>query len=222
MTWIEIAGYVASVFVAITFYMKTIIPLRMFAIFSNVAFIAYGFFGKIYPVLILHIFLLPLNAIRLYQMYRLVRRVRESSKGDCSMACLVPYMTKKRFGRGEVIFEKGAPGDAMYYIQSGRVQLVEIDKTAGPGEVIGEMGIFSPYKERTATARCEEDSEIYTIDEGKITQLFFQNPSFGYYLIQLSVKRFIENYIHPSSSGGSETAPDPVAKQGGKDVANSG
>jgi len=33
------------------------------------------------------------------------------------------------------------------------------------------------------------------IDEHKITQLFFQNPSFGYYLIQLVIKRFILNYI---------------------------
>jgi CRP/FNR family cyclic AMP-dependent transcriptional regulator len=215
MTWIEIVGYVASVLVAITFCMRTIIPLRVFAIFSNVAFIAYGFYGKIYPVLILHVFLLPLNALRLYQMQRLVRRVRESSRGDCSMACLVPYMTKKRFGRGEVIFEQGAPGDAMYYIQSGTVRLVEIDKTAGPGEVIGEMGIFSPYKERTATARCEEDAEIYTIDEGKITQLFFQNPSFGYYLIQLSVKRFIQNYVRASSASGGEKVSEPAAPQDG-------
>jgi CRP/FNR family cyclic AMP-dependent transcriptional regulator len=214
MSWIEVVGYVASAFVAVTFCMRTIIPLRMFAILSNIAFVVYGFYAKVYPVLILHLFLLPLNVLRLYQMQRLVHRVRESSKGDCSMACLVPYMRKKHFSRGEVIFTKGAPGDAMYYIHSGSVRLVELDKTAGPGEAIGEMGVFSPYKERTATARCEEDSEIYTIDEGKIMQLFFQNPSFGYYLIQLSVKRFIQNYIRPSSPDGGEKASEPAARRG--------
>ncbi|KPJ85430.1 MAG: hypothetical protein AMS17_14390 [Spirochaetes bacterium DG_61] len=195
MTWIEIVGYIASAFVATSFYMKTIIPIRLFAICSNIAFIIYGFSGKLYPVLILHIFLFPLNILRLYQMYKLIKKVRESSKGDCSMACLIPYMNKKKFSKGEVLFKKGSTADNMFYIQSGSVRLSEINKIARSGEIIGEMGIFSPFKERTATALCEEDSEIYMIDEHKITQLFFQNPSFGYYLIQLVIKRFILNYI---------------------------
>ena len=62
MTWLEAVGYVASVLVLSTFYMKTMVPLRCCAIASNIAFIAYGFFGEIYPVLILHLVLLPLTS----------------------------------------------------------------------------------------------------------------------------------------------------------------
>ena len=55
MSWLEAIGYLASLLVLSTFYMKTMIPLRCCAIASNVAFIAYGFFGEIYPVLVLHL-----------------------------------------------------------------------------------------------------------------------------------------------------------------------
>ncbi len=192
MTWIAIVGYIASLFTAITFYMKTIIPLRLFAICSNIAFIAYGFYGKLYPVLILHIFLLPLNIIRLVQMKKLVNKVRESSRGDYSMDCLVPYMTKRNFAKGETLFKKGDSADKIFYINKGTVDLIEIDKKVSTGEIIGEIGIFSPFKERTATAVCKEECEIFTINDETMAQLFFQNPSFGYYLIQLVCKRYSE------------------------------
>src|SRR5688500_17938870 len=61
MTWVEAAGYLASALVLATFCMKTMIPLRSAAVVSNVAFIVYGFYDEVYPVLILHAVLLPLN-----------------------------------------------------------------------------------------------------------------------------------------------------------------
>ena len=69
---IVIAGWVSAILVFSSFFMKTMIPLRMVAICSNVAFITYallglryGVFGRIYPILVLHAALLPLNVIRL-------------------------------------------------------------------------------------------------------------------------------------------------------------
>jgi hypothetical protein len=62
MTWIVIAGYLASALVFATFCVRTMIPLRLIAISSNVAFIVYGFYGGIYPVLVLHVILLPMGA----------------------------------------------------------------------------------------------------------------------------------------------------------------
>ena len=73
MTWLEAVGYVASILVLSTFYMKTMLPLRCCAIASNIAFIAYGFFGEIYPVFVLHLVLLPLNIKRLHELRQLTR-----------------------------------------------------------------------------------------------------------------------------------------------------
>jgi CRP/FNR family cyclic AMP-dependent transcriptional regulator len=55
--------------------MRTMIPLRLIAISSNVAFIVCGFYGGIYPVLVLHVILLPMNIWRTSEMWRLVRNV---------------------------------------------------------------------------------------------------------------------------------------------------
>jgi hypothetical protein len=61
----EISGYVAAVLVFMTFYMKTMIPLRIVGICSNCAFIMYGYLDGLHQMLILHLTLLPLNSLRL-------------------------------------------------------------------------------------------------------------------------------------------------------------
>jgi len=42
MSWVEVMGYVASTLVFCSFYMKTMIPLRVAGILSNVAFMTYA------------------------------------------------------------------------------------------------------------------------------------------------------------------------------------
>lgn len=60
-------GYCASALVLATFCMNGMVALRLTALASNVAFIAYGASAGIDPVLMLHTLLLPLNAWRLAQ-----------------------------------------------------------------------------------------------------------------------------------------------------------
>jgi hypothetical protein len=64
----EVSGYVASALVLLTFCMMSMRPLRLVAIASNVAFIAYGIMAHLHPVLLLHSILLPVNTIRLLQV----------------------------------------------------------------------------------------------------------------------------------------------------------
>ena len=64
----DIIGYVASALVLATFSMKSMRPLRLIAIASNVAFIAYALMADMRPILILHSILLPVNILRLLQM----------------------------------------------------------------------------------------------------------------------------------------------------------
>jgi hypothetical protein len=59
--------------------MKTMVPLRLAGIASNVFFIAYGALLVAYPVLILHVCLLPLNLLRLREMLQLTKRVDEAA-----------------------------------------------------------------------------------------------------------------------------------------------
>src|SRR5262245_49517675 len=60
-------GYVASILVLTAFGMKSIIPLRVVAMCSNLVFIIYGLALGLTPIWSLHAVLLPMNAWRLVE-----------------------------------------------------------------------------------------------------------------------------------------------------------
>jgi len=70
MTHCDAAGYLASGLVFAAFCMKDIVPLRIVAICSNLAFIAYGLGLDLVPIWALHAILLPVNCWRLSQALR--------------------------------------------------------------------------------------------------------------------------------------------------------
>ena len=73
MDFVQLVGYLAALLMFSTFYMKKMIPLRAVGICSNIAFIIFAGSSGVYPLLILHICLLPLNTIRMVQMIKLVK-----------------------------------------------------------------------------------------------------------------------------------------------------
>lgn len=60
-----LVGYFAASLVFATFCTKRMVTLRALAITSNVAFIGYGYLSELWPILILHAALLPVNIHRL-------------------------------------------------------------------------------------------------------------------------------------------------------------
>jgi hypothetical protein len=189
--WIVVAAWVAAFLVFSSFFMKTIIPLRIVALASNVAFIAYallglayGVFGRVYPILALHSCLLPLNILRLRQLRTLIRAVHDASDEDAINA-LVPFMTAEARHKGDVLFKQGEPADQLYLLQRGEVSLPELGKHFFPGAVFGEVGLFAPHGVRTLTAVCTEDCRLATIGRDKVLELYYQNPKFGFFLIRL-------------------------------------
>ncbi len=193
MDLIEIIGYIAALLMFSTFYMKKMIPLRIAGMSSNVFFAIFAGFTGVWPLLILHICLFPLNFLRMIQMLKLVNKVKQASKGDMSMEFLVPFMQKTNFKAGDVVFKAGDQADKMYFVREGEARLVELDVKLGPGEVIGEMGIFAGDNERMATLECVTDTEFLCIGDKAMLQLYYQNPEFGFYLVQLIIKRFKSN-----------------------------
>lgn len=65
MTAIDALGYLAASLVLATFCAKSMATLRWFAIASNIAFIAYSSAAGLWPILLLHAAMLPLNLYRL-------------------------------------------------------------------------------------------------------------------------------------------------------------
>jgi hypothetical protein len=197
VNWVLLIGYVASLLVFSTFYMKTMIPLRCVAVASNLAFLTYGYLAGLYPVFLLHTVLLPLNLLRLYQIRKHIESVRRASTGGYSIEWLLPFMQQEEFKQGESLFHKGDTADKLYYIVRGAVRLPEIDRILGAGEIIGEIGLFSPFKERTASAICETDLICLVLSNNKVLELYYQSPEFGLYLGRLSIQRLLQQIGEP-------------------------
>ncbi len=193
VTSAEVIGYAAAVCVFLTFYMKTMIPLRVAGIVSNVFFIAYGYLALAYPVFILHLVLLPLNAMRLRQMLSLVKQVQMATQNDIGMDWIRPFSTTRDVGAGDTLFRKGDTADEMFFVVSGRFRLAEISIDILPGHVVGELGFLAPDKVRTATLQCVDPGQVLVIGYEQVKQLYFQNPRFGFYFLQLTTGRLFEN-----------------------------
>jgi hypothetical protein len=65
---VDLLGCIACAATLLTFAQKRMWPMRILAITANVFFIGYGALGLLYPVLLLHLILLPLNVARLIQL----------------------------------------------------------------------------------------------------------------------------------------------------------
>lgn len=189
----EITGYLASALVLATFWMRTMIPLRLTALGSNVAFITYGFLGGLMPIMVLHLLLLPLNVYRAVEMVRLLRRVRLAARGDLSLNWLRPYMKTAHYPDGHVLFRKGDEADRLFLVVQGEVRLTELEHRLVTGEIVGEIGLFSPERRRTQTAVCVGRSELLWIDDTELAQLCHQNPGMAFHLIRLITARLIAN-----------------------------
>ena len=191
--WIDLIGWVASAAVLATFCMNTMMPLRVLAIISNVLFCAFGAVAHIFPVLILHAILLPVNVVRLIQIRRLVLGMQSVENPELSVQGLLPFMSRRTLKAGDTLVRKGDDADRMFYLTQGNLQIQEIGKVVGPGTVVGEIGVFARNRKRMATVVCDTDCEVCELNEIKAKELYFQDPSFGYAVLQIIIGRLLEN-----------------------------
>jgi CRP-like cAMP-binding protein len=191
--WGEFFAVIGAIFYVATYAMQTMVPLRIAGIVSTIFFILYGYFAKSYPTLFMYLFLLPLNVFRLRQMLVLVKKVKVSASGDLSMTWLKPFMTRRQYFRGDLLFQKGDVADEMYYTVSGKFLLPELGIEIAPGALVGEMGLLAPENRRTASLECVTDGEVLTLSYEKLRELYFQNPQFGFYFLKLTSERLLQN-----------------------------
>jgi hypothetical protein len=182
-----------ALFYVATLMMRTIVPLRVIGIVSITFFIAYGVVAGAVGTFLLYLFSLPVNVIRLRQMLSLVKKARMSAQGDLSMDWLRPYMTPRKYKKGEILFRKGDVANEMFLTVTGKFLVTEIGIELPPGRIMGELGFASPKNRRTQTIQCIENGDVLTITYETLLELYFQNPEFGYYLLCLTSERLLQN-----------------------------
>lgn len=194
LTVVEIAGYIGGAITVWAMYGKTIIPLRIGVVCGNVVLIMFGILGGSIPTVALHGVLLPLNAFRLYQMIMVVRKLHHNAHIGGSLDIVTPFMKKETVRQGTELFHKDDISDRIIVIESGAIRLDEINVTIGPGDVLGEIGVFTPDNKRTATALCETDCVLHTLSYEMFMQLYYQNPEMGMALVRIIVGRLLQNW----------------------------
>jgi Cyclic nucleotide-binding domain len=205
------SSFFASIFVVATLSMRTMIPLRVFGILTNIILIVSAIPTHNYATLVLHSVLLPLNSYRLHQMLQLVRDVKKSVNSDLSMEWLKPFMTERKCAAGEVLFYKDEKAESMFYIVSGRYQLVESGIELPVGAIVGELGMLSPSNMRTQTLECIEAGTILSVSYKQVEELYVQNPAFGFYFLRLASARLFQNIGTLEQQLAQYTAPAPAA-----------
>ncbi len=191
----ELLGYAAALLVLLTFSMKTMVPLRVAGIFSNLFFIAYAYLSGAHPILILHAVLLPLNLLRLAQILTLLRKVEDASRaaGEADLEWMQMISKDRVVRTGEILFTRGDVADSMFFVLAGTFRIKELSLEIGSGEIVGELGLLAPNKARTQSVECIADGEILEITYDRVKQLYFQSPKFGFFFLQLAARRLFEN-----------------------------
>jgi CRP-like cAMP-binding protein len=78
---------------------------------------------------------------------------------------------------GDVVFEKGAAGDGMYIIVSGRVRVYDGDRTIGelgPRDIFGELALLDP-EPRLASISAATDTTLLRLDREAFAELMAAN-----------------------------------------------
>ncbi len=182
-----------AIFFVATLMVRTIVPLRIVGIISNLFFIGYGALAGAVPTFLLYLLSLPINVLRLRQMLNLVKKARVSAQGDLSMDWLRPFMIPRKYRAGEVLFHKGDVAKEMFMIVTGKFLVTEIGVELAAGRMMGELGFVDPKNRRTQTVECIQDADVLTITYEKLLELYFQNPEFGYYFLRLTTERLMQN-----------------------------
>ena len=123
---------------------------------------------------------------------------------------ILPYLCKRHIDAGEILFRAGDPGDALYIVAKGQVEVLAPTKDQaearsiarlGEGAALGEMALISGHA-RTATVRAVEGTELIQIAKDDFHKLVANDQQLAAAVHRLSHERAIDNL----SSGG----PNPA------------
>ena len=116
---------------------------------------------------------------------------------DDDLARLCKMVTTVELRAGEVLFKEGSPGDRVYVLKEGSLEVI---KQAGnrevllavndePGMVIGEMALIEQAP-RMATVRARYDSTLLGIHQNQLDILLNTSPSAGQAILHTVLGRW--------------------------------
>ena len=109
---------------------------------------------------------------------------------------------ERKFAAGQEIFREGMPGDGVYFVKSGLVEISagqgarHVFSQLGPGEVFGEMAVIE-LRPRSATASAVAATEVYFLPRGEMLSFIEHSPALALALLRQISHRLREfNQLH--------------------------
>jgi CRP-like cAMP-binding protein len=108
------------------------------------------------------------------------------------LACLTRRnVPVRRFDAGERIFLEDDPGDCLFVVRSGKVDVItfgSVLESVGPGGMFGEMALIDGGP-RSAAALAAEATEVAVVDGQTFHALLREEPAFALALMRLLAGR---------------------------------
>jgi len=100
-------------------------------------------------------------------------------------------MTLLRIEAGNVVFREGDPGDTVYVVLDGKVDLRvngRLVETVGPGGLLGEMALIEQAP-RVASATARTACDLQPISEERFMAMIQQTPHFALQVMKVIASR---------------------------------
>lgn len=114
-----------------------------------------------------------------------------SETPETILAELAPLMKEEEVEQGTLIFEEGEPGDCMYVIFTGEIEIHKGKTTLAvlqAKEVFGELSLLDA-ETRSATATAKTDCFLFKIDQEPFYELIESRPEVAMGFIKILCKR---------------------------------
>ena len=101
------------------------------------------------------------------------------------------------FAAGQFVFKAGDPGETMYIVTEGEVEIVGESatlETAGPGSIVGELALIDD-EPRSASVVAKTDCRLVAIDRRRFVYMVQETPLFA-----LSVMKILADRLRKTSA----------------------
>jgi CRP/FNR family cyclic AMP-dependent transcriptional regulator len=112
------------------------------------------------------------------------------------------------FAPGQYIFKAGDPGEAMYIVVEGEIEILDgsiLLETSGQGSIVGELALIDDAP-RSATAIAKTDCKLVLVDRRRFLYMVQETPLFALSVMKVLADRLrrknIRNRSGVESSGG--------------------
>ena len=121
----------------------------------------------------------------LFPKLRAIPLFRELNRRE--LQAVVELIEIRKYSTGDVVFEQGVPGDGVYVVLKGCVEVIQKDSEGGErmllaqsesGSFFGEIALLEDVP-RTAAAVATEDTKLVLFSRDALHQLAEQRPHLG-------------------------------------------